>query len=105
MIECICIDDSGRPPVVPPHKWLEKDKTYHIVFARMVLPQRTLGVELAEIVLDESCAPYEYFLGKRFVIKASDMDALIELIKETSGVQTSIQEIQKQTGHVVGTRS
>jgi len=105
MIECICIDDSGRPPVIPPHKWPKKDGVYHIVFARIVLPQRTLGVELAEIVLDECCTPYEYFLGKRFMVKSTDLDALLELIKETSGVHTSIQELQKQTGHVVGTRS
>ena len=105
MIECICINDSGRPPRIPLSKWPKKGEKYHIIFARMLMPQRTLGVWLDEITLGEECLPYEYFLGKRFSISMQDLEALLELIRETSDVYTSIQELQKQTGHVVETRS
>ena len=100
MIECICINDLGRPSRIPPHKWVEKGKKYHIEFATFVLPQRTLGVQLLEITLDESCSPFDYFLGSRFVIKDKDMHKLVALIEETTQIQTSIEELKKQTSHV-----
>jgi hypothetical protein len=60
-----------------------------------VLPQKQLAVQLLEISLDQSCAPFTYFLGKRFIIKESDMVKLIELIKETIEIDNEINEMLK----------
>jgi hypothetical protein len=96
MIECICIDDKNKPSTIPPHKWIKKDSKYNIIAARVVLPQKQLAVQLLEISLDDSCAPFTYFLGKRFMIKEDDMLNLIELIKETIEVDNSIREMLEE---------
>lgn len=100
MIECICIDDSGRPSRIPPEKWPKKDRVYHIVFAILVKPQMQLAVELDEIQLGQDCLPYEYFLAKRFSINGADFDKMVELIRECAGINTSIEKIKKEIGHV-----
>lgn len=95
--------------MIPLEKWPKKNKTYHIVFAKVVMPQKQLAVELSEIFLDESCAPYEYFLAKRFVVNLNDLDALISLVKTTKEADSSLTDLDwdqlKQTTHVVETRS
>lgn len=96
MIECICIDDKNKPSTIPPNKWIKKDTKYNIIAARVVLPQKQLAVQLLEISLDESCAPFTYFLGRRFVIKEDDMINLIELIEETISIDKSIKEMLKE---------
>jgi hypothetical protein len=95
MIECICVDDKNKPSTIPSNKWIKKDANYHIIAARVVLPQRQLAVQLLEISLDESCSPFTYFLGKRFMIKEDDMLNLIELIQETIEIDNSIREMLK----------
>lgn len=97
MIKCICIDDSNRPTSIPAHKWVKKDQEYHIIFAHFLLPQKQLGVQLEEISLDESCAPFEYFLANRFGINKADIERLIELVYETTKIKTSINELMEQT--------
>jgi len=96
MIECICVDDKNKPSTIPPHKWINKGNKYNIIAARVVLPQKQLAVQLLEISLDDSCAPFTYFLGKRFMIKEDDMLNLIELIKETIEVDNSIREMLEE---------
>ena len=97
MIKCICINDSNRPTTIPENKWIKKGQEYHIIFAHFLLPQNKLGVQLEEITLDESCAPFEYFLANRFIVNLSDIQRLIELVYETTKVKTSIEELMKQT--------
>lgn len=97
MIKCLCINDSNRPTTIPENKWIKKDTEYHIIFAHFLLPQRKLGVQLAEINLDDTCAPFEYFLAHRFAIAESDLQALIELVYETTKIKTSVEELMKQT--------
>jgi hypothetical protein len=96
MIECICIDDKNKPSTIPPNKWINRGSKYNIIAARVVLPQKQLAVQLLEISLDDSCAPFTYFLGKRFMIKEDDMLNLIELIKETIEVDNSIREMLQE---------
>lgn len=93
MIKCICIDDRNKPTTIPDHKWIKKNKEYNIISARVVLPQKQLAVQLLEINLDETCAPFTYFLGKRFAIDERDVESLMELIEETISIDKSIKEM------------
>lgn len=97
MIKCVCINDSNRPTSIPEYKWVKKDQEYHIIFAHFLLPQKQLGVQLQEVDLDETCAPFEYFLANRFGINQSDIEKLIELVYETTQIKTSLKELMEQT--------
>ena len=96
-VPCICIDDSRRPRMIPANKWLVKDKEYHVIFTVTVLPQKQLAFHLAEIELDESCKPYEYFLASRFAFTQENLLLLMELIKDCSEIDLSIEELLEQT--------
>jgi hypothetical protein len=63
----------------------------------MVLPQKTLAVQLEEIDLDESCMPYEFFLANRFAFTQEELEKLIAFIEECTQVNISIKELMKQT--------
>jgi hypothetical protein len=63
----------------------------------MVLPQRTLAVQLEEIDLDESCSPYEYFLAERFMFDINDIQKFIDFIEECTDINMSIRELMEQT--------
>ena len=65
-VECVCINDAGRPKEIPINKWVKKGNIYNVIFTVTVLPQKELGVHLAEIELTDSELPYEYFLSNRF---------------------------------------
>jgi hypothetical protein len=93
----MCIDDKNRPSKVPESKWVKKGQEYTVIFTLIVLPQKTLAVQLDEIDLDESCSPYSFFLAKRFAFREEDLQRLIEFIKECTEVNISIKELMKQT--------
>jgi len=97
MIRCACIDSSNRPNEIPKNKWIKKGQVYTLVFAIVVLPQRELGLQLDEIDLDESCAPYEYFLANRFAFLKDDLYKLQEFIKECAKINMSIKELMSQS--------
>lgn len=97
MIDCICINDSNRPKEIPIKKWVTKGKHYTVIYTVTVLPQKQLAFHLAEIELDESCEPYEYFLAKRFAFTEENLLKLIELIKECSDTDFSMDELLEQT--------
>jgi hypothetical protein len=97
MVECICIDDSKRPEQVPASKWVKKGEAYNIVFTTTVMPQKLLGVWLSEIDLDESCKPYEYFLASRFAFTNENINKLMDLIKDCSDIDFSVEELMEQT--------
>jgi len=96
MIKCICVNDKDRPSKIPPHKWVEKGKEYTIMFAQFIRPQKQLAVQLVEIDLDESCAPFEYFLAKRFAIRKGDLEDLRQLVYDSYHMRESIEELTKQ---------
>lgn len=97
MIECICIDDTGRPEVIPLSKWVKKDSPYSITYTVLVLPQKQIGVHLAEIELTNKELPYEYFLLSRFGFTEENLLKLIALIKECSDTHFSLNELLQQT--------
>jgi len=97
MIPTICIDDSRKPRMIPKDKWLVKDKEYHVIYTVTVLPQKQLAFHLAEIDLGEDCKPYEYFLASRFAFTQENLLLLMELIKDCSETQFSIEELLEQT--------
>lgn len=92
MIPCICINDKGRPKNIPIERWLKKGEQYHVIYTVNVLPQRQLAVYLSEINLDESCAPYEYFLANRFAFTDEGLDKLLEMIKDCSETNFDVDE-------------
>lgn len=97
MIKCICINDNNRPSRVPESKWVKKGEEYTVIFTLVVLPQKTLAVQIDEINLDESCSPYSFFLANRFAFRKEDLERLIEFIKECTHVNMSIKDLMKQT--------
>jgi hypothetical protein len=97
MVKCICIDDKNRPSKIPQNKWLKEGEEYTIIFTLMVLPQKTLAVQLEEIDLDESCMPYEFFLANRFAFTKDELEKLIALIEECNDISLSIKDLLKQT--------
>ena len=96
MIEAICIDASNKPNDIPNSKWLVEGQIYHIIYTVTVLPQRKLAFHLAELELDESCHPYEYFLSTRFAIHEEDIEKLNELIQDCSNADFSVRELVKE---------
>lgn len=97
MIKCICIDDKNRPSKVPASKWVKEGQEYTVIFTLVVLPQKTLAVQLDEIDLDESCAPYTFFLANRFAFTKDDLEKLMAFIEECNHVNMSIKDLLKQT--------
>lgn len=97
MVKCICINDKNRPSKIPQEKWLKEGEEYTIIFTLMVLPQKTLAVQLEEIDLDESCMPYEFFLANRFAFTKEELEKLIAFIEECNQVSLSIKDLLKQT--------
>jgi len=97
MVECVCINDKDRPKEIPPHKWVKKGQMYTVIYTVTVLPQKQLAFHLAEIELDDSCLPYEYFLASRFAFNLEDLEKLMQLIKDCSGIEFSVEELKKQT--------
>ena len=97
MIETICINDKNKPKEIPQNKWVKEGEKYNVIYTVTVLPQKQLAFHLAEIELDESCAPYEYFLANRFAFTQENLLLLMELIKDCSETAFSIEELLEQT--------
>jgi len=97
MVECICIDSSKKPKEIPESKWIKEGEKYNIIYTVTVLPQKEIGVHLAEIELDENCMPYEYFLLRRFAFTQEDLLLLMQLIKDCSDTDFSLEELMEQS--------
>jgi hypothetical protein len=97
MCKAICINTKSKPKEIPNSKWLEQDKEYEIIFTTLCKPQNEIGVHLAEIELDESCSPYEFFLLNRFAFTEENLLLLQELIKNCNDTDFSIEELLEQT--------
>jgi hypothetical protein len=97
MVECICIDDKNKPKEIPDSKWLKEGNKYNIIYTVIVLPQRELAVMLSEIELTDNEMPYEYFLGKRFGFTEENLNKLMQLIKDCTDTDFSMEELLEQT--------
>ena len=97
MIECICVNDKNRPRQIPKEKWIKEGHYYHVIYTVTVLPQKQLAFHLSEISLDECCVPFEYFLANRFAFTEENLMLLMELIKDCSDVEFSMDELLEQT--------
>lgn len=96
-VECICINDSNRPKEIPQSKWVNEGEKYTVIYTVTVLPQKQLGFHLAEIELTDNELPYEYFLASRFGFTQDNLQKLIELIKDCSEIDFSMDELLEQT--------
>lgn len=96
-VECICINDSNRPKEIPQSKWIKEGQKYTVIYTVTVLPQKQLGFHLAEIELTDNELPYEYFLASRFGFTQDNLQKLIELIKDCSEIDFSMDELLEQT--------
>lgn len=97
MVKCICINDKNKPSKVPANKWVKEGEEYTIIFTLVVLPQKKLAFQLDEIDLDESCAPYEFFLSDRFAFTQDNLVKLSAFIHECNDINLSIQDLLSQT--------
>jgi hypothetical protein len=97
MVQCICVNDKNRPKEIPAKKWLKAGEPYTVIYTVTVLPQKQLAFHLEEIELDETCAPYEYFLANRFAFTEENLQKLIELIKDCNDTDFSMEELLEQT--------
>lgn len=95
MIQALCINDTNRPKEIPPHKWIEAGKWYTIIHVSKHTKQNMIkGVQLAEIFLDESCAPYEAFRLDRFGFKPEDINKFWEFAMECTKLsEVNIKEL------------
>jgi hypothetical protein len=84
MIPCICIDDTGKPEVIPVSKWVKRGEQYRIATITYHPLQGLQGCDIYERPLDESCLPYQFFKLSRFAIAESDIPAFIELMKQST---------------------
>ena len=97
MCKAICTNDKGKPENISNKKWLKEGEQYTIIFTRICLPQKEIGVILEEIELDDTCLPYEYFLLNRFSFLEEDLLLLQELIKNCNDTDFSIEKLLEQT--------
>jgi hypothetical protein len=80
MCRLMCINDKNIPNEIPLHKRVKEGETYTAIHVLRVMPQNEIAVWLEEIDLDESCAPYEYWLMNRFAIYAEDADLFEQML-------------------------
>jgi hypothetical protein len=76
---------------------VKEGEVYTVLFAKYLVLQGTLGFQLNEIMLDEYCAPYEYFQANRFAFNKEDLEELIEFIQHCNDISISMDELLKKT--------
>jgi len=84
MIKCICINDKGKPFIIPQEKWIKKDNEYHITHIGTTIGTSVLCVRLSEITLGKEYYPYEGFRLDRFAFTKENIAKLMELMKSCS---------------------
>jgi len=85
MIECICIDASGKPKEIVAGEWIQKGFKYHITHIyRHPLQGDVLACALHEVRLTKKSKPYETYLLKRFAFTKDDFEKLKEMAQACS---------------------
>lgn len=95
-IECICVDDKGKPLEIPQEKWVKEGEKYHITHIFVMIQQGKIkGCELAEFDISD-CLPYNCYRLSRFAIKAEDLQKLMQLISDCDELnQLSTEDLNK----------
>ena len=96
-VKALCIDDRGRTEVIKQSKWVKKGKEYEIIYTTYCFPQQEIGCHLAEIELTENEYPYQFFMLKRFAFTEENLLKLIELLKDCTEMDFSVDELLKET--------
>ena len=96
-VECICINDKNKPQIIPQNKWVKEGEKYTVIYTVVVLPQKQLAFHLAEIELTDKELPYEYFLSTRFGFTQENLQKMLDLIKDCSEIDFSMEELLQQT--------
>ena len=97
MVEAICINDKNKPKEIPQSKWLKEGSKYNVIYTCKCLPSNDIGCHLSQIDLDETCNPYTYFKLNRFAFTEENLKKLIELIKECTETDFSLEQLLEQT--------
>ena len=105
MVEVICIDDKSKPKEIPQSYWIKEGEKVHITLVTFHPEQEggIQGCELYEKPLPlEHCAPYNFWRLSRFGITKENLEALIELIKNSTeldevDVRSLVEEAELQT--------
>ena len=66
-MKIMCVNDANQPKEIPLGKRVKAGETYTLVGVQFLLSSNSMGFELDEIKLDETCFPYHYFNPDRFV--------------------------------------
>lgn len=82
-MKLVCTNDKNKPAEIPQEKWIKQGEFYTLIGVQPLLSSQSLGFELAEITLDESCFPYHYFNPNRFEpVDAKELESLENEIDE-----------------------
>jgi hypothetical protein len=73
----VCTNDKNKPAEIPQNKWVKEGEFYTLIGVQPLLSSQSIGFQLAEITLDETCFPYHYFNPNRF--EPVDEQAMEEL--------------------------
>jgi len=85
MIECICIDATGKPKEVHAGQWVQHGFKYHITHVYYhPLQGNMMACSLHEVRMDKKSAPYETYRLSRFAFTQDDWDKLVELSQACS---------------------
>ena len=85
MIECRCIDATGKPKEVHDGQWVQHGFIYHITHVyRHPLQGMMLACTLREVKMDIKSHPYETFRLSRFAFNKENFMKLIELAEACS---------------------
>jgi len=97
MVKAICIDDTNFPKEIPLNKRLKLGQEYTILYTVTVLPSREIACDIAEIDLDESCDPYQFYSLRRFGFTQEELQKLMQLLQDCTDANFSLDEVMKQT--------
>ena len=97
MVKAICIDDTNFPKEIPLNKRLKLGQEYTILYTLTVLPSREIACDIAEIDLDETCNPYEFYCLRRFGFTQEEFLKLLQLLKDCTDANFSLDEVMAQT--------
>lgn len=101
-IKVKCINDKGKPSIIPDNLWVKQDEYYHITHIYKMVEQNNIqGCALSELDIS-AYIPYNCFKLDRFAFRPEDISKLIEMMKECTAlnditINELIEELELQT--------